>query len=51
MNTAKKQAQKFSVEDLSKIIEIFIETLYRMKRSSFPQIEVELAAVETTRNS
>lgn len=46
MNTAKKQAEKFSVEELSKMIEIFIETLYQMKRSSFPQIIVELAVVE-----
>jgi len=46
LNTAKKQAEKFSVEELSKIIEAFIETLYKMKRSSFPQIEIELAVVE-----
>ena len=46
MNTAKKQAEKFSVEELSKMIEIFIEALYQMKRSSFPQIIVELAVVE-----
>jgi len=45
LNTAKKQAEKFSVEELSKTIEIFIETLYRMKRSSFPQIEIELTVV------
>ncbi|MFH1308586.1 MAG: DNA polymerase III subunit gamma/tau [Patescibacteria group bacterium] len=46
LNTAIKQADKFSIEELSKIIEIFIETLFKMKRSSFPQLEVELAVVE-----
>jgi DNA polymerase-3 subunit gamma/tau len=46
MNTAIKQAEKFTVDRLSRVIEIFIEILYRMKRSSFPQIVVELAAVE-----
>ncbi|PJE57438.1 MAG: hypothetical protein COU82_02040 [Candidatus Portnoybacteria bacterium CG10_big_fil_rev_8_21_14_0_10_38_18] len=46
LNTALKQAEQFSLQELSKMLEIFIEALYRMKRSSFPQIEVELAAVE-----
>lgn len=46
LNTAKKQAEKFSVEELSRMMEIFIATLYQMKRSSFPQIIVELAVVE-----
>ena len=49
LNTAIKQAERFSVVEMSKIIELLIETLYRMKRSSFPQIEVELAAVEICR--
>jgi len=48
LNTAKRQAEKFSVEELSKIIEIFIAALYQMKRSSFPQIIVELAVIEIT---
>jgi len=46
LNTAIKQAGKFSIEELSKMIEIFIETLFKMKRSSFPQIEMELAILE-----
>jgi len=46
LNTAEKQTEKFSVEELSKIIEIFIEAAYQMKRSSFPQIVVELAVIE-----
>ncbi|MBU3923193.1 DNA polymerase III subunit gamma/tau [Patescibacteria group bacterium] len=46
LNTAIKQADKFSIEELSKMIEIFIETLFKMKRSSFPQLEIELAVVE-----
>jgi len=48
LNTALKQAEEFSVQELSKMIEIFIEALYRMKRSSFPQIDMELAVVEIT---
>lgn len=48
LNTALKQAEQFSLSELSKMIEIFIQTLYQMKRSSFPQIEVELAVVEIT---
>jgi len=46
LNTAIKQAEKFSIGELSKMIEIFIETLFKMKRSSFPQIEMELAILE-----
>ena len=46
LNTALKQAEEFSLQELSKMLEIFIEALYRMKRSSFPQIEIELAVVE-----
>ena len=46
LNTAAKQSEKFSVGELSKMMEILIETLYKMKRSTFPQIEVELAVVE-----
>ncbi|MFZ5559475.1 MAG: DNA polymerase III subunit gamma/tau [Patescibacteria group bacterium] len=46
LNTASKQAEEFSLQEISKMLEIFIEALYKMKRSSFPQIEVELAAVE-----
>lgn len=49
LNTAKKQAEKFSIEELSRIIEIFIGSLYQMKRSSFPQIIVELAVVDICR--
>lgn len=48
LNTALKQAEKFSVLELLKIIEFFINALYKMKYSSFPQIEVELAVVEIT---
>jgi DNA polymerase-3 subunit gamma/tau len=51
LNTAQKQAEKFSVEQLSRIIEIFINALYQMKRSSFPQVVVELAVVEICGNS
>jgi len=46
LNTALKQSGEFSLQELSKIIEILIETLYDMKRSSFQQINMELAAVE-----
>jgi DNA polymerase-3 subunit gamma/tau len=46
MNTALKQSESFSVAEISKIIEIFIEALYKMKHSTFPQLEMELAAVE-----
>jgi len=46
LNTATKQMEKFSVSELSKIIELFIGTLYKMKYSTFPQIEAELAVVE-----
>jgi DNA polymerase-3 subunit gamma/tau len=46
LNTALKQAEEFSLAELSKMIEILIETLYDMKRSSFQQINMELAAVE-----
>lgn len=50
LNTAIKQMEKFSVSELLKIIELFIGTLYKMKYSSFPQIEVELVVVEITSN-
>ncbi|OGZ33221.1 MAG: DNA polymerase III, subunit gamma and tau [Candidatus Portnoybacteria bacterium RBG_13_40_8] len=46
LNTALKQAEQFSIQELSKTMEIFIEALYRMKHSSFPQVEAELATVE-----
>lgn len=46
LNTAIKQAEEFSLAELSKIIEILLQTLYDMKRSSFPQINMELATVE-----
>ena len=46
LNTAIKQSEEFSLQEISKMIEIFINALYQMKRSSFPQIEMELAAVE-----
>ncbi len=49
LNTAIKQAEKFTVEEISRMIEIFIQALYQMKRSSFPQIVVELATIEITR--
>jgi len=48
MNTALKQSQDFSLNELSKMMEIFIQTLFQMKHSSFPQIEMELAVVEIT---
>lgn len=51
LNTVKKQAEKFSVEELSKMIEIFINTLFQIRRSSFPQIVVELAMIEITGNN
>ena len=46
INIALKQSEGFSVAEISKIIEIFIEALYKMKHSTFPQLEMELAAVE-----
>jgi DNA polymerase III subunit gamma/tau len=46
INTALKQSEGFSVTEISKIIEVFIEALYKMKHSTFPQLEMELAAVE-----
>ena len=46
LNTAIKQAEGFTVEETSKMIETLIEALYQMKHSSFPQINLELAAVE-----
>lgn len=46
INTVLKQAGEFSLQELSKMIDILLETLFQMKRSSFPQIEMELAAVE-----
>jgi DNA polymerase-3 subunit gamma/tau len=46
LGTAVKQAEQFSPQELSKTIEILIETLYDMKRSSFQQINMELAVVE-----
>lgn len=46
LNTALRQAEEFSLQELSGCLEIFIEALYKMKRSSFPQIEIELASVE-----
>jgi len=46
LNTAIKQSEEFSLQEISKMIEIFINALYQMKRSSFPQINLELASVE-----
>lgn len=46
LNTAIKQSEEFSLQEISKMIEILINTLYQMKRSSFPQINLELASVE-----
>ncbi|MBD3282630.1 MAG: DNA polymerase III subunit gamma/tau [Candidatus Portnoybacteria bacterium] len=46
LNTAKKQSEKFSSQQISQIIEILINCLYKIKRSSFPQIELELAIVD-----
>jgi DNA polymerase III delta subunit len=46
LGTAVKQAEQFSLQELSKTIEILIQTLYDMKRSSFQQINIELAVVE-----
>ncbi len=46
LGTATKQAEQFSLQELSKTIEILIQTLYDMKRSSFQQINMELAVVE-----
>ncbi len=48
LNTVLKQSEKFSLEEISGMIEIFIEALYKMKRSTFPQIDMELAVVEIT---
>ncbi len=45
LNTAIKQSEQFSLEEISKIIEIFINALYQMKHSTFPQIDFELATV------
>ncbi|MBU4285036.1 DNA polymerase III subunit gamma/tau [Patescibacteria group bacterium] len=46
LNTALRQSEEFSLAEISKMIDILLETLYRMKSSSFPQINMELAAVE-----
>jgi DNA polymerase-3 subunit gamma/tau len=46
LNTALRQSEGFSIQEISGMAEILIETLYKMKRSSFPQIEIELAVVE-----
>jgi DNA polymerase-3 subunit gamma/tau len=46
LNTALKQSEEFSLAEISKMIDILLETLYKMKFSKFPQINVELAAVE-----
>jgi DNA polymerase-3 subunit gamma/tau len=46
INTALKQAGNFSLKEISRIIEIFLEALYKMKHSSFPQLEMELATIE-----
>jgi len=45
LNTALKQADEFTLAELSKIVEVLLDTLYQMKRSSFPQINVELATM------
>lgn len=46
LNTALKQAEEFSLQEVSRMIEIFTEALYQMKHSKFPQISLELAVVE-----
>jgi len=46
MNTAIKQADEFTLEEISRAIEILIDALYQMKHSSFAQINLELAAAE-----
>jgi len=50
MKTALGQAERFSLAEISKMIEILIEALFRMKHSSFPQIEAELSALEIIGN-
>ena len=46
LNTALKQAEEFSLNEISKMIDILLESLYKMKFSKFPQINMELAAIE-----
>ncbi len=49
LNIVLKQTESFSLEELSKIIQLFIDAGREIKYSSLPQIPLELAAVEATR--
>lgn len=44
-----KQSETFSLENLSKIIQLFIEAGQEIRYSSLPQIPLELAMVETVK--
>ncbi len=49
LKVVESQAEKFSLETLSKIIEIFITAGNEIKYASLPQIPLELAAVEAVK--
>ena len=49
LKVVQKQSESFSLEDLSKIIQLFIGAGQEIKFSSLPQIPLELAAMEVIR--
>ena len=49
LNVVLKQAETFSLENLSKIVQLFIDAHKEIKYSSLPQIPLELAAIEVTK--
>jgi DNA polymerase-3 subunit gamma/tau len=49
LNVILKQAELFSLENLSKIIQLFIDANREIKYSSLPQIQLELAVVEASK--
>jgi len=49
LKVVQKQSESFSLEDLSKIIQLFIRAGQEIKYSSLPQIPLELAALEAIR--
>ena len=49
LNVVLKQSEVFSLENLSKIVQLFIDAHREIKYSSLPQIPLELAVVEGTK--
>ena len=49
LKVVQKQSESFSLEDMSKIIQLFIRAGQEIKYSSLPQIPLELAALEAIR--